>query len=226
MLRDGHGIVDAFWYIKEVDRGWTKSDSTLMEYIMATYEIVYPERTLEPLDEYFDKVYPDGTFVIGRQRLFYALMTLDEKKMDKDLADCLDVICKEYPVCETIRTTFKEFHDIIIVDKDIDKRTPEKCAKALENLQAFIAKHKEDELRGFAKSLQSDIRCVSNAITMRENSGGVEGRNCKYKAYLRASYGHIKRETLEQKLKLGFMYTSSEFSFAEIAPWLVQDLPA
>ena len=61
---------------------------------------------------------------------------------------------------------------------------------------------------------------------MRESSGPVEGRNGKYKEYLRTCYGHIPIETLEQKLKLGFMYTAPDFSFDRIAPWLMPGLPA
>ena len=188
--------------------------------------MIFPDNPLPLKEELIQEKYPDDVLVFSRQRIFYALMTLDKKKEDKELAPYLDFICTARPECKTIRSTFKEFHDIIIVEKDMDKRTPEKCEKALEDLDAFIAKHQDDELQGFASSLKKDITCISNAIKMRENSGGVEGRNCKYKQYLRNCYGHVPVETLELKLKLGFMYTGADFSIAEIAPWLVQELPA
>ena len=226
MLKDGHDIMDVYWYIKDKVGGWSLADSTLVDYIMETYKLACPDEPLPLKEELIRMDYPDNEMVIGRQKLFYALMTLDEKKLDQSLAPHLDLICKTYPVCETIRSTFKEFHDIIIVDKEMDKRTPEKCEKALKDLDAFIKKHQNDNLKGFANSLQSDIKCVSNAITTLYNSGGVEGRNCKYKAVLRSSYGHIPVETLEQKLKAGFMYTGTDFSLSEIAPWLVYGLPA
>ena len=225
MLLDGHSIPDVFWYIKDVVGGWLKGDSTLIEYIIETHKVVYPDEPLPLLEEYIRGEYKGGALVVNRQRVFYALMTLDEKKQDKALAPYLDKICETYPACKAVRDTFEEFHDIIIVDKKISDRTPVKCQEGIEGLHAFIEKHKDDELSAFANSLKSDIRCVSNAITMRESSGAVEGRNCKYKEFLRTAYGHIKLETLEQKLKLGFMYTSSDFSFDEIAPWFAQDMP-
>ena len=155
-------------------------------------------------------------------------MTLDEDKMDKTLTPYLDQICKQYPCCEAIRSIFKTFHDIIIVDERMYRRTEEKQNKALEQLDAFIEEHKkaDDPLKGFASSLKSDLECIRNAITMPYNSGAVEGRNCKYKETLRTSYGHVPVETLEQKLKLGFMYTGKDFSIGEIAPWLMSELPA
>jgi transposase len=176
------------------------------------------------MDELLRMEYPNQELVIDRSRLFYALMTFDEKKQDKELTPHLGMICEKYPVCELIRSTYKEFHDIIIVDKDINQRTPEKCEKAVKNLHAFIEKHKDDEvLKGFASGLKGDINCVINAICRRESSGGVEGRNTKYKQTLRDCYGHVQMETLEQKLKLGFMYTEKDFSFDKIAPWLMQE---
>ena len=226
MLRDGRSIMDVFYYIKEVVGGWDLSDSTLIDYLMETYAVVFPGSPLPLKEDLIRMEYPDNVLVVGRQRLFYALLTLDPNKQDKELAPYMDLICNKYPVCEMIRSCYREFHDIIIVDRDINKRTPEKCAKAVLDLQVFIEKHAEDELGGFSKSLKQDINCVTNAITMRENSGGVEGRNCKYKEVLRSCYGHISLETLEQKLKLGFMYTGKEFSFAEVCPWLIQELPA
>ena len=226
MLKDGHDIMETYWYIKEVVGGWNLADSTLVDYIMETYKQAFPDEPLPLKEELIRMAYPDEQVVIGRTKLFYALMTLDEKKKDEKITPYLDLICEKYPACKSIRSINREFHDIIIVDKDINKRTPEKCEKALKDLTAFIDKHKEGKLSGFANSLQSDIICVTNAITMPYSSGGVEGRNCKYKEVLRSCYGHIPLETLEQKLKLEFMYTGKDFTFSGIAPWLVSEMPA
>ena len=225
MLKDGHSIMDTYWYIKEVMGGWDLSDSTLVDYIMETYKQACPNEPL-PLKETLIRMeYPNNEQVFGRQKIFYALMTLDEKKKDPKLDPYLDKICEEYPACESIRSISKEFHDIIIVDKKMADRTEEKCNAAVEKLDVFIQNHRNDELSGFADSLENDIECIKYAITLPYNSGGVEGRNCKYKTILRTFYGHVPLATLEQKLKLEFMYTSEGFSFAEIAPWLVTELP-
>ena len=151
-------------------------------------------------------------------------MTLDETKGDKELKKHMDLICEAYPDCKRIRDTFREFHDIIIVAPKIEDRTAEKREEGVENLKKFIAKHREDELMGFAKSLDEDLPYVTNAIMMDESSGGVEGRNNKVKVYEKLHFGRASRETLEPHLQFAFMYTAENFSMYELVPELMEEL--
>ena len=222
MLKDNHSINDVYWYIKEGKNGnWDKSDARLISYIIETYKQVFPLRATPELRQYVTEEYEDGILVVGRQRLFYALMTLDESKKDKELSPYIDMICDAYPVCKTVKETFKDFHDCIIAAPQIEDRTNEKRQKCIENLDAFIEKHKDDVLCGFASHLKSDLECIRNAILTDYHSGGVEGRNLRVKCYERISFGKGKITTLEKRLKLGFMYTDDSFSIGDVAPWLI-----
>lgn len=147
-------------------------------------------------------VYPDDITVITRRDILKHILTIDERKKNKDIEKYMNLIIDKYPIVGTTKEIFMNFHKTIF-------------SKDEELLDVFIEKHK-DTIPSFCNGLKKDIAAVKNAISYSINSGFVEGNNNKFKLIKRIVYGKQKICNLFKKSFLAFAATLDNFCIEEI----------
>lgn len=108
-----------------------------------------------------------------------------------------------YPAVEKVETMFKEFHSLLMGNKE-------------EKLDEYLEKYGTSEIEAFCNGIKKDITPVKNAISFSVSSGFVEGNNNKFKVLKRIVYGRSGLVNLEKKCKLAFLSKSQGFSLAAL----------
>lgn len=158
----------------------------------------------------FDKYkYPDDVVIVTRLELLKYILTIDEKKINKDIDKYIDIIKNKYPIIQDIKNIFNDFHQTIF-------------GKDPNELDIFIEKY-NSMISSFCNGLKKDIAPVKNAISNEINSGFVEGNNNKFKLIKRIVYGKQKLVNLFKKSYLCFLATLDNFSIEEIVNQVLEN---
>ena len=102
-----------------------------------------------------------------------------------------------------MESIFKEFHGIIMGDEP-------------ENLDKFLKKFEDSEIKSFCHGIKKDIAPVKNAISYPISSGFVEGNNNKFKLLKRIVYGRSGLVNLTKKCKLAFLPKNKDFNLGSL----------
>ena len=149
----------------------------------------------------FKYVYPKDIIVINRCELLKYLLSIN-KTRDKKIDDCIQTIFDKYPIAKDVQEMFKDFHDTIF-------------SKDEEMLDIFIELYK-NKIETFCNGLEKDIAPIKNAISLKINSGFVEGNNNKFKLIKRILYGKAKLCNLFRKSYLSFLATTENFDINDV----------
>lgn len=158
---------------------------------------------------YLKYKYPDDVIIITRYELLKYLLTIDEKKKNNTIAENIDIILEKYPIVKKIKEIFIDFHDTIF-------------SNDVEMLDAFIATY-ENDIESFCNGLKKDIAPIKNAISLKINSGFVEGNNNKFKLIKRIVYGKMNLVNLFKKSYLCFLATTDNFKIEDIVEAILTD---
>ena len=149
----------------------------------------------------FKYVYPKDIIAITRYELLKYLLSIN-KTRDKKIDDCIQAIFDKYPIAKEIKEIFKDFHDTIF-------------SKDEEMLDIFIGLYK-NKIETFCNGLEKDIAPIKNAISLKINSGFVEGNNNKFKLIKRILYGKSNLVNLFKKSFLSFLATTENFDINDV----------
>ncbi len=207
MFEDGHNTDEIFWYIKW--RGYGKSDSNLIDYILQIHKIVFPKRIQPHKSQYIKLVYPDNVEVLTRSGILKYLVTVNPKTpKNQYLTDHEQAFLEKYPKAKMIRDAFISFHGVIM-GNSVD------ALEKLCNEPPLLP-----ELESFFEQLKRDKEAVSNAIRYSYSSGFVEGNNQRYKTIKKCSYGRLRLAMLIKKCMLAFTSTLENFELGMIVKWI------
>lgn len=198
MLSDGIAPEYIIAYI--IKCGYSGSYTNLKDYVRTVaknngFDYVY-------MKPYLDYEYPNDVIKITRFELLKYILTVDEKKKDKNIKENIEIITEKYPIVKKIENIFFDFRETIF------NKNPD-------DLDNFINKYK-NEIPSFCNGLKKDITAVKNAISSSINSGFVEGNNNKFKLIKRIVYGKQKICNLFKKNYLCFLATTDDFDIEEI----------
>lgn len=124
-------------------------------------------------------------------------------KLKKSINENISIITNKFPIIETIKNIFLDFHNMIF-------------SNDISNLNDFIQKYK-NSIKSFCNGLKKNIAAVQNAISNKINSGFVEGNNNKFKLIKRIVYGKQKLCNLFKRCWLNFSSTLDNISDFKIA---------
>lgn len=184
-----------------VQKGYSNSIGTLKGYMLSLIKNNNLSYSCSKLifEQY---TYPDDVIVITRLELLKNILTIDEKKKNKEFEKYINLIKKKYPIVEDVKNIFNDFHQTMLGNNP-------------DELDTFIEKY-NSKINSFCNGLKKDIAPVKNAISNEINSGFVEGNNNKFKLIKRIVYGKQKLVNLFKKCYLCFLSTLDNFSIKEI----------
>jgi len=202
MMCDGIDDVTIFHYIRE--KGVKGATDTIWEYIQSIGIRNFPNwKTVSPI-RLLQWQYPADVIVIKRNQLLKYILTVNPKtKKDKIIGEYIDIIKNKFPAVEKVRTMFCAFYEILMGNNP-------------DALHSFLDKYDKSEISGFCDGIKHDIVPVTNAISMKESSGFVEGCNNKFKFIKRAMYGRAKLPHLTQKCFLAFSIKKENFNLFDL----------
>ena len=191
-----------------IQKGYSASVGTLKGYILSLIKNNHLSYNCSSL--IFDKyTYPEDTVVITRLELLKNILTIDEKKKNKDIEKYIEIIKAKYPIVREVQDIFYDFHQVMFGNNPNE-------------LDKFIEKY-NSKINSFCNGLKKDIASVKNAISNEINSGFVEGNNNKFKLIKRIVYGKQKLVNLFKKSYLFFLATLDNFSITEIVNQVLEN---
>lgn len=207
MMADGHDDITIISYLRS--RGYKYALGTLHSRMRAISRNHFPERRVcsHPnqllVNEEADL--PDGVVSILRSELFYALMTVDERKMGKRamVISVLPQIAERYQAVTEIQQIAHDFRNVIFGGEP-------------GALDSFIRTYEDSPVSRFCNGLKRDIHAVFKAITLSTNSGWVEGSNNKFKLIKRTMYGRAGHKRLEHKCRMIFAVRSGGVKISDL----------
>ena len=203
MMEDRHSGETIYFYITR-QSCFCESRQQLIKYIFLIGKNNFPDRASFIGKYLMEKVLPPDVIVIRRTEILKYLLTCNPKvKKDEKVGMYIDKIKEKYPVAARVESIFKEFHGIIMGDEP-------------ENLDKFLKKYEDSEIKSFCHGIKKDIAPVKNAISYPISSGFVEGNNNKFKLLKRIVYGRSGLVNLTKKCKLAFLPQGEDFKLSAL----------
>ena len=203
MMEDRHSGETIYFYIMH-QPSFCESKSLLIEYIYVLGKNNFPDRESFVGKYLMERVFPPDVIVIRRTEILKYLLTCNPKvKKDEKVGMYIDKIKEKYPVAARVESIFKEFHGIIMGEEP-------------ENLDKFLKKYEDSEIKSFCHGIKKDIAPVKNAISYPISSGFVEGNNNKFKLLKRIVYGRSGLVNLTKKCKLAFLPQGEDFKLSAL----------
>ena len=203
MMDDGHSSETIYFYITR-QPSFCGSKPLLIEYVYLIGKNNFPNRAPFIGQYLMERVFPPDVIVIRRTEILKYLLTCNPKvKKDEKVGMYIDKIKEKYPVAARVESIFKEFHGIIMGEEP-------------ENLDKFLKKYEDSEIKSFCHGIKKDIAPVKNAISYPISSGFVEGNNNKFKLLKRIVYGRSGLVNLTKKCKLAFLPQGEDFKLSAL----------
>lgn len=203
MMDDGHWNDTIYFYIKR-QPCFHESMQNLGKYIYLIGKNNFPDRAPFNAKYLMEWVISPDVIVLKRTEILKYLLTCNPKvKKDERVGKYIGMIKEKYPVAGRVESIFKEFHCTIMGDNT-------------DNLEGFLKKYGDSEVRSFCNGIKKDIAPVKNAISYSVSSGFVEGNNNKFKLLKRIVYGRSGLVNLTKKCKLAFLPRSDDFSISAL----------
>ena len=203
MMDDGHKNETIYFYIRR-QADFQDNTKKLADYIYTIGKNNFPNKPAFNPKQVMEPVLPEGVILIKRSEVLKYILTVNPKtKKDEKVGRYIDLIKEKHPIANRIELIFKDFHSTIMGSK-------------VENLDYFLSKYEDSEIRSFCNGIKRDIVPVRNAISSPVSSGFVEGNNNKFKLIKRIVYGRSKLENLTKKCKLAFLPKDKEFELANL----------
>ena len=203
MMDDGHSSETIYFYITR-QPSFCGSKRNLANYIYVIGKNNFPNQPLFRWSYLMESVLPPDVIVIRRTEILKYLLTCNPKvKKDEKVGMYIDKIKEKYPVAARVESIFKEFHGIIMGEEP-------------ENLDKFLKKYEDSEIKSFCHGIKKDIAPVKNAISYPISSGFVEGNNNKFKLLKRIVYGRSGLVNLTKKCKLAFLPQGEDFKLSAL----------
>ena len=205
MFLAGLNIDQVFWYVKS--KGFSQADSTLVHYVVEMYKFVFPNDRTPLASDFIKMDYPENVYVVTRSNLIKYFLTVNpDTEKDAFLVKCEADILNKYPKIKALRDYFVDYHSAVMGDDPMA-------------IELFAENCRFPEFKGFHDTLKRDMKAVKAAVQYMESSGLVEGGNNKYKTILRAHYGRLKIETLNQACVFSSWHARPHFQLGDVAWW-------
>lgn len=203
MMDDSLSNETIYFYILR-QSGFGESKRMLIEYIYLLGKNNFPNRAPFNAKYLMERVIPPDVIVLKRTEILKYLLTCNPKvKKDEKVGMYIDKIKEKYPVAARVEFIFKEFHSTIMGNEP-------------DNLEEFLKKFEDSQIKSFCNGIKKDIAPVKNAISYSISSGFVEGNNNKFKLLKRIVYGRSGLVNLTKKCKLAFLPQNENFSLSAL----------
>ncbi len=201
MLKDNCEYKTIYSYV--IYKGYSGSSRCLDKYIYLINKNNFPKN--KPKAKYYEKAtYPKDVIVLKRHEILKYILTIDvKKKKNSDIEQNIDIIKNKYPIVDEVEKIFKNFHYILMGNKDDD-------------LDVFLKIYENSTIAQFCEGIKKDITAVKNAISSNISSGFVEGNNNKFKLIKRIIYGKSKLVNLFRKCFVAFRANDKDFLISEL----------